>query len=298
MRETRMCVYTALTGRYEQLNEQPIAAQSRIPFICLTDDPDLRSGSWQVRQIRPKFGMDPIRSQRDLKLSPHLHLPEFDASLYIDNSVLLSELPERLFEDFEATPGFCLAEHSFRNSVLDEFLAVAESGLDDQSRIFEQLNHYLLDCPEVLDEKPYWGAILMRDHRSSAVRVMLEAWLAHVNRYSRRDQLSVNAAFRYAGLKPQVLRIDNHSSWFHSWPHARSRDQNRGTRRPATSLSPPAAHIRRLEQALAEQARQHEQALAEQSAYSTSRRRPNRRGSTSRRWRLFLRPAFGVSRQY
>ena len=71
----KLCVYTALIGQYEQLNEQTVAAHSVIPFICLTDDPDLKSESWQIRQVSPLFGMDPIRSQRDIKLRPHIHLP-------------------------------------------------------------------------------------------------------------------------------------------------------------------------------------------------------------------------------
>jgi hypothetical protein len=261
----QLCVFTTLIGRYEHLNEQPLAAQSCIPFICLTDDPDLKSESWEIRQVSPVFGMDPIRSQRDFKLRPHLYLPDFDASLYVDNSVLITQPPECLFEGYFPASGFCLPEHSFRDSTLDEFLEVARLGFDDQSRIFEQLNHYMIDCPEVLKEKPYWTAIMLRDHRNPRVREMLEIWTAHVHRYSRRDQLSVNAAFRHAGLTPDVMRIDNNVSWFHSWPHSEGRDREKGMRRPGTSLMPPVAHMRQLEQALAEQAREHEQALAEQA---------------------------------
>ena len=29
------CVYTTLIGGYEKLNEQPVATNSRLPFICL-----------------------------------------------------------------------------------------------------------------------------------------------------------------------------------------------------------------------------------------------------------------------
>jgi hypothetical protein len=47
---------------------------------------------------------------------------------------------------------------------------------------------------------------------------MLDIWLAHVLRYSRRDQLSLNVALKRARLTPEVLRIDNHESYFHSWP--------------------------------------------------------------------------------
>lgn len=249
----RRCVYTALTGRYERLNEQAVAARSSIPFICLTDDPELKSDTWQIRRITPPFAADPARSQRDFKLRPHVHLPDFDASLYIDNSVLLKEPPELLFERHFPASGFCLPRHSFRASILDEFIEVAKLGFDDQGRIFEQLNHYLADWPEVLREQPYWAGIMLRDHRNPRVREMLEIWLAHVYRYSRRDQLSCMVAFRQAGLVPDVLDVDNHASWFHTWPHAleRKREPMPGDPAPLFNLAP--VRLRQLEQALAEQ---------------------------------------------
>lgn len=261
MSDDRFCVYTALIGAYEPLNEQPAAAKSQIRFICLTDDRNLRSETWEIRHVSPIFEIDPVRSQRDFKIRPHVHLPDFDASLYIDNSILLKEPPESLLELFDRKTGFCLPAHSFRDTVLDEFLAVAEHGLDDQSRVFEQLNHYMIDCPEALQQKPCWNGILLRDHRNSIVQATLDLWMAHVHRYSRRDQLSINVAFRRSGLFPQVLQLDNHESRFHSWPHRQGRDV--ASRRPQISLCPPGARIRDLERRLAAQTRDHEQQRAE-----------------------------------
>lgn len=263
-RAPRRCVYTALIGDYEKLNEQAVAARSGLPFICLTDDPALRSESWEIRQVAPVFAMDPIRSQRDFKLRPHLHLPDFDQTLYIDNSVMLSEPPEQLFDNYLSDAPFAIVEHSFRETVLDEFIAVASIG-DDQARIFEQLNHYQLLDDDVLQERPYWGAILLRDSRDGRVRTMSELWLAHVNRYSRRDQLSVNLAFRLAGLTPAAIPVDNHASWFHRWPVAEGRDGNAGMRAPAASHKPLVARLRELELALAEQRQRHEATLAGQA---------------------------------
>ena len=240
------CVYTALIGGYEKLNEQPAAATSRIPFICLTDDPDLRSETWQVRQVEPMFPLDPIRSHRQVKLCPHVHLPDFDCSIYIDNSVLLKVPAERLIEQHLAASPFCLPEHSFRDSVLDEFLEVEALGFDDPTRLFEQLNHYALELPEVLKEKPYWTGILIRDHKSAKVRKMLDIWLAHVQRYSRRDQLSANIAFKRAGLTPQILRIDSRESWFHSWPKGTASRPANFKRLASPFLSYPAARIEEL----------------------------------------------------
>lgn len=259
----RVCVYTTLIGHYEKLNEQPVALESSIPFLCLTDDLNQQSKSWHIRHVSPVFGMDPVRSQRDLKLRPHAYLPEFDASLYIDNSVLLRDVPEHLFARCSSASGFSLPQHSFRESVLDEFLAVAKLGFDDQNRIFEQLNHYLLDYPSVLQEIPYWTGVMVRDHRSPAVCKLLDIWSAHVNRYSRRDQLSINVALKLSSVTPDVIGIDNHASWFHSWPHAEGRDREKGGSNPAQSLIPPIGRIRELERSLSDQAKRHEQEVAE-----------------------------------
>lgn len=254
--ESRICVYTCLIGTAEALNEQPVAAASSIPFICFTDNSDLRSETWQLRQVRPLFAMDHARSQRVVKLSPHEYLGDFDSSLYIDNTVLLKQPPEALIAQHYPSSGFGLAEHSYRGTVLDEFLRVSAEGLDDQNRIFEQLNHYTFCCPEVLREKPFWGAILLRNHRNTAVRRMLDLWLAHILRYSRRDQLSVNFAFRVSGLTPDVFRLDNFQSDFHTWPHRNIGGARTRIYQPMADHAPSDARLRSLELALIEERQQ------------------------------------------
>ena len=67
-----------------------------------------------------------------------------------------------------------------------------------------------------------------------------------------RDQLSVNFAFRHAGLTPDVMIIDNLTSWFHSWPHTKERYRNQGMRYSVNSLIPTNIRIHHLEQALTE----------------------------------------------
>lgn len=128
---SRRCVYTALIGGYETLNEQPVASSSDLSFICLTDNPELRSESWKIVLVKPIFAMDPIRSQRHFKLLPHVYLADMDISMYIDNSVILNEPPELIFEKHFTKGDFSIASHSYRASVLDEFMEVSRLGLDD-----------------------------------------------------------------------------------------------------------------------------------------------------------------------
>ncbi|ONG55969.1 hypothetical protein BKE38_07350 [Pseudoroseomonas deserti] len=190
----RRCVYTLLTGGYERLTEQPAAARSTLPFLCLTDDPALRSDSWQIRQVAPCLPRDPVRSQRAMELLPHRLLPDFDLPLDIHNSVLLTAPPEDRFAQLAAGQGLALPAHRCRDRLPNEFLEVSWPGYDDQGRIFEQLNHDQPACPEALAQPPPWTAILLRDHGDARMRRAMELWLAHVLRCSRRDQLSAGIA--------------------------------------------------------------------------------------------------------
>jgi hypothetical protein len=214
-------VFTVLTGGYEVLNEQPAARESALPFFCFTDAP-VASETWQMRPVKKLFPGDDIRSQRAYKLRAHDVLPEFDASLYIDNSVLLKLPPERIFE---LAPGASVAlpAHSFRATLRGEFAAVIEQKLDDPALVAAQLSAYDEAFQDVLARRPLWTGMMLRDHRNPNVTAAMEMWFAHVCRYSRRDQLSCLAAFELAGLTPRVLALDNHESEFHSWPHIGSR---------------------------------------------------------------------------
>lgn len=247
---SRYCVYTVMIGRYETLNEQPQLRESKLPSICFTDDPELTSDSWEIRQIRPRFPMDPVRSQRDIKIRPHLYLPDFEASLYIDNTVVLNVPPEQIIDAFASPSGVAMPTHSYRKTLLDEFIEVMRLNYDDASRIAEQLNHYAVHEPDLLSAQPLWSGLMIREHHRPEIIDAMETWLAHVLRYSRRDQLSSLHAFRSARLAPRVIEIDIKSSWFHSWPVRHNRDTG-GTRQAAESMLPPVAITRRLELRLA-----------------------------------------------
>ncbi|NBW97143.1 MAG: hypothetical protein EBR28_10535, partial [Planctomycetia bacterium] len=279
----RDCVYTVLTGDYEILNEQPIAQNSDWDFICLTDSPTLRSDSWQIRRVPMAFGMDPIRGQRILKILPHEYLGDFDRSLYIDNTVILRAQPEAIQEGCFAGAEIGLFSHSFRASLQDEFLEVARHGLDDQMRVLEQLNHYAIACPDLLEERPYWTGIVWRDHRSRNVRCAMEHWRNHVLRYSRRDQLSVNLALRLAGVTPSLVHHDNHETWYHRWPLRNSR-RNGPETQPLVQLAPPHARFAAL-QAQLDKERATVAALSHQIRQLHDEQRCARQRSRSRRIR-------------
>ena len=242
----RRVVYTALIGDYEELNEQPVASTSEVDFVCFTDNPSVSSATWQVRSIAPRFPLDSIRSARYLKVHGPELLGEYDESLWIDNSVLLSVDPADLLDEWLAGADMALPRHSYRTSVIGEFDAVAAQGYDDPARVYEQLIHYSTIKPEVLRQVPYWTAILAR-RRTPEIDATMQLWLEHILRYSRRDQLSINFVIENEGVEVKGIDIDNWSSRWHRWPQLTNRKWSVTQDRLASALRIPSADIGKLE---------------------------------------------------
>lgn len=246
----RACVFTALFGGYEQLNEQLAANGSSMEHICFTDDPTLRSDTWTIRVVEPVLPLDPIRSSREPKLLAHRHLPDHDVSLYLDNSVELHVPAHEIIDawlgpdDLAAFPA-----HSFRGSVRAEFEEVLLIGLDSDFRVEEQLHDYERAHQTALARRPLWNGMIVRRHHHPHVISAMERWWTHVLRYSRRDQLSAWAAFDEAVFMPRVVEIDNHESPLHRWPIDVGRAPEAGQERfrePEERLAAASAECERL----------------------------------------------------
>ncbi|KQY79128.1 hypothetical protein ASD52_04770 [Ensifer sp. Root142] len=245
----KVCVFTCSLGNYDPLPESTVLRDSGVDAICFTDNEFLESETWTIVRISPIFPSDPTRSQRYVKLNPHVFLPDYDFSIYIDSTIELLVDPKLIIEKYDCHP-VTFQNHSFRDTVHEEFLAVLDHGFDDQARVFEQLNHYLMESEHILFERPYWGGMILRRHNSDEVKEFSQIWSSHMLRYSRRDQLSLNVAAHLAGITVNRLMFDNHSSPIHVW-RSENRDRLSGIRSPTKSHMPVRSTIINLERRLA-----------------------------------------------
>lgn len=242
-------VYTALLGGYEQLNEQPMANESDLRFVCFTDDPTLTSKSWEVVVVEPYFAEDLSRSQRFFKLLPHRHFPDVKRSLYIDNTIVLTKTPEQIISDHHRG-AFTNFYHSNRSTLIEEFSKVLQYGIDDTGRVYEQLNHLHNFAPEHLEGPVYWGAFMIRDHLKPDMIDFAERWWASVLRYSRRDQLSLPIALNQSGVQVNALEYGNKKSPFHRWPVAIHRQRFAPKFSAQRNMAPILLEKERLQQRL------------------------------------------------
>ena len=238
-------VYTAIVGGYEDLLEQPVARGSSVDFVCLTDDPSLRSDDWEVRLIDPALPADGIRSSRAVKIIGHPSLAAYAETLWIDNRVRLHVDPDELLGAWLDGHDLALPRHSFRADVVSEFQAVLDQGLDDSSRLYEQLTHYSALNPALLRDPVPWTGMLAR-RRSPEVDAAMAHWLQHVLRYSRRDQLSFVQAMHEAGVTWSSVDVSNVDSALHEWRPAAGRSTRPMAFQVAESLQPPTAALGEL----------------------------------------------------
>lgn len=212
----RRAVVTSLLGGYETLGTQPVAASSGADFLCFTDDSSLSGGDWQVLVREPPFPLDSSRSQRWFKIVGEPMLDAYDEVLYIDNSVQLRADPSKIMADWLDDVDAAFVDHSYRETMLDEFDAVLQGALDDPARVHEQLLQYSLLYPDALQQKPSWNGMFA--YRPGAqVREVMTRWYWHVLRYSRRDQLSWGVVVPASTLRLRRIQLDNYRSEFHEW---------------------------------------------------------------------------------
>ena len=86
----RIAVYTCIIGGYDEL-QQPVAPAEGFDFICFVGKGEKtagRIGAWEIRELPETFG-NPALDSRWPKMHPHLLLPDYDCSVWIDGNVAL-----------------------------------------------------------------------------------------------------------------------------------------------------------------------------------------------------------------
>ena len=82
----RKVIYTVLTGGSDRL-EQPAVVDPSYDYICFTEK-DGKDGVWQLRKI-PFETPDNITRARYSKLQPHVVLPEYEYSVFMDANLCI-----------------------------------------------------------------------------------------------------------------------------------------------------------------------------------------------------------------
>lgn len=185
-------LYTVVTGGYDQLNEIP-KPFSNWDFICFTDHPGLKSGTWQIRLLENELQLDSVRLSRHYKINNHLVDSSYDISVYIDcNFRIRGDLDAFIGHVLPVGEEFAMNLHPFNSSLAEEAELCIATGKDDETLLRRQYHHYVEEM-QFDDPFPHLSAgVIVRRPGNPAVKNLMESWFAELLRWSRRDQMAFN----------------------------------------------------------------------------------------------------------
>lgn len=193
-------IYTALTKGYDELR-QPETVHPDYDYICFSNDlSDADIGVWKIRKI-PYANPSGTRLTRYPKLNPHLVLPEYVYSIWVDANVTIGETIYRRADELLDDGAVCaLSAHAKRTTVYQEADALLHQGFGEPWLVYRQARFML----EQGFTGPAWlpvCSLIFRRHADPRVIAFSRAWWEQYCRFSCRDQMSVNYAMALAGLE-------------------------------------------------------------------------------------------------
>lgn len=197
-------IYTVLTDNYDDLR-QPENICSDCDYICFSNDiPQKQIGVWKIRHF-DYHNDNKIRESRFPKLNPHLLLPEYTYSLYVDGKVVLRTPLNNRFSDLtNQETSLALIPHPVRNCVYQEAMILTAWNIGEAKLVYLQTKELLKKhFPQ------HWGlydnAVIYRKHNLQTIINFSEAWWKLYSQNSSRDQMSGVYALFQNSINPEIL---------------------------------------------------------------------------------------------
>ena len=188
-------VYTCITGDYDKFLFSPPLQSKHISFVCFTDNNKIKAKGWDVVPLKFNDYLErPDLVNRYHKFHPHLILPSYEYSVYIDGNIRIVSDLVTLIEDFIASrAAFGCFSHPERDDIFSEAEAcrhLSKFKNGDEASVLKQLSYY---SKHVGSESLglYAGCVLLRHHKNPVLKKAMPLWWQHVIDFTARDQLSL-----------------------------------------------------------------------------------------------------------
>jgi hypothetical protein len=175
----------------EQINEH-------FRYVCFSDTPISETKVWEIAPVT-FFQNDPVRMARFIKIHPHMVLDDCDIAVWIDANILIKGDISPMVEGFvKSGKAVAAVPHYLRRSIYEEVDACVEFGKDNEEIMREQVARYLDE--KFQHDDLIESSFIMFNLAHPSIRNFLYLWWTEIDRYSVRDQLSVNYALSRTGI--------------------------------------------------------------------------------------------------
>lgn len=183
----KLVIYTAIQGDYDDLKD-PLFTDDGITYVCFTDNKSMKSGIWNIEYVDEVS--DSALGIREYKMLPHKYFKDFDTSIWVDGSLWIKNDMRDFIRQYGKGSDFLCFPHEQRRCIYDEGAKVLLLRKAPKNVIIQQMAYYLNEgYPQ--NNGLYLGGCMVRNHNEPAVIKIMEQWWEQVNRFSKRDQISL-----------------------------------------------------------------------------------------------------------
>lgn len=191
--KSKWVIYTAISGDYDSLKE-PLFQNDLFDFVVFSDRP-LFSDRWTWMPL-DFLHMDPVREAKRPKILPHIYLPQYEWSVWVDANIFITgDLSYYVNKCIDENKEIGLFRHPEREGIFDEAKACVEKSLDRDEIIDRQVERYTAEGAPNLPL--YECNFIVRRHNDPDVIPVMNRWWSEIDDGSRRDQIS----FPYAAWR-------------------------------------------------------------------------------------------------
>jgi len=183
----RIVVYTAIFGGYDLLLE-PRCAPKNIDYVCFTDNVNVKSNIWKIIPLNVERNLSVIKN-REIKILAHNYFPQYEYSVYIDGSFLITGDLTDLIKKYLANSNIACPKHPERHDIYEEAKACIELKKAEQEKVERLILRYKKEgYPE--NHGLTSNGVLLRRHNHPEVIKFMEKWWHEFCTGVHRDQLS------------------------------------------------------------------------------------------------------------
>lgn len=208
-RKNKIVCYTYISNQYDCLKEHSYVCPDW-DYVCFTNNKKLlkqkQIGVWKIEKSQFEK-LDPKRNSGWHKTHPHVLLPKYNKSLWIDSNIdVLTDYLENIIKT--TTKKLFVPVHYERDCIYDEIKEVNKINYDTPEKCdatYEFLKSKHMPEKYGLNETN----IMLRHHNDKTIKSIDKMWWDCIKRYSKRDQLSFSYCLFKHNIKVKDISFPN-----------------------------------------------------------------------------------------
>ncbi len=222
MAKEKICVYSCITGNYDNVNE--IKKEKDIDYYLFTNNKKVKSATWKVIYIENDTLSNVVLARKIKILGHPLINDNYDIALWMDGAVSFNTKIKDFIDHFMTEDDVFVAfKHGTRNTVKEECEACVRYRKEDKEKIKNILDFYKQEnYPD--NNGLVESTVYIKRLKDQKVQETMKLWFSMIENFTKRDQLSFNYCIYKTGLKVKWINEKVFSNDWFTWYNHKTLD--------------------------------------------------------------------------